>query len=477
MHQEDREDLLVLSSASDEGDAYEYLSGDDDDEQSVVNARNRNEGRVMKYESSDVVKEMSSKLSGHSQNSAMKEKRNPSSRPLSAGVSFGSISSNSHASWPQSAPSRRPGRFHSQRERSHKDKGLEKDEEGLKRSLVQPAPGSLSLPPMCPLRLDAGTTSKDRVRPADSGQHRLTSRESCKREEGFADAEGPETSSQGQYGDAFVEEAEESDGDELDTKGILGSWEILSSQPASGILMEQTRALSEELQKAKQREQELEQRLARLEASAMKEGKEEAKVEDGARARRAGFDRAESQESSKTFFGLPEVGLDSIDEESKWPRSKPAHHLLVHAKPPLPSTSLRVPSKFPAAWSSPQEDVDEIHALSASLRILANRSKDSTGTHFFRSSTSFTPVMSASEQAWSTPVATDSLRAEGRSPWGEASLGPSVRKNSDPAREEGMAELSDTSSRASSQSTRLALRPLPARRNKRSVPGTRPIDL
>uniref|UniRef100_A0A7S4L9B6 MalT-like TPR region domain-containing protein n=1 Tax=Guillardia theta TaxID=55529 RepID=A0A7S4L9B6_GUITH len=437
MHQEDREDLLVLSSASDEGDAYEYLSGDDDDEPSVVNARNGNEGRAMKYESSDVVKEMSSKLSGHSQNSAMKEKRNPSSRPLSAGVSFGSISSNSHASRPQSAPSRRPGRFQSQRDRSHKDKGLEKDEEGLKRSLVQPAPG---------------TTSKDRVRPADSGQHRLTSRESSKGEEGFVDAEGPETSSQGHYRDAFIEEAEESDGDELDTKGIL---------------MEQTRALSEELQKAKQREQELEQRLARLEASAVKGGKEEAKVEDGARASRAGVDRAESQESSKTFFGLPEIGLDSIDEDSKWPRSKPAHHLLVHAKPPLPSTTLRVPSKFPAAWSSPQEDVDEIHALSASLRILANKSKDSSGTHFFRSGTSFTPVMSASEQAWSTPVATDSLRPEGRSPWGDASLGPSARKNSDPVREEGMAELSDTSSRASSQSTRLALRPLPARRNKR----------
>eukprot|EP00960_Hanusia_phi_P066326 766376-Hanusia_phi.AAC.5 len=209
MHQEDREDLLVLSSASDEGDAYEYLSGDDDEEQSIVNTRNRKEGGGMTYESSDVVKELVSKHSGYAQTSAMKEKRNPSSRPLSAGVSFSTVSNSFHASRPQSAPSRRPGRFQSQRTDKNQ-KGSDKEnfngEDAVTRSVIEPSQGP------------TGTTSRDRVRPADSGQHRLTGRDTSKRSENFLDQEDASMSSHGHH----VDEAQESDGDELDTRGCLG---------------------------------------------------------------------------------------------------------------------------------------------------------------------------------------------------------------------------------------------------------------
>jgi tetratricopeptide (TPR) repeat protein len=395
MRETDREDLLVLSSASEDGGSYEYLSEGDDDAphrgSAVTRVEDRASGKEVRVgrgtnerrseSSSARVDQGGGEQGGGEQGGVGKRRGN---RPLSAGVSFNSPSNVVHMIRPQSAPAvRLDGRpvagargargARAGRDSVDEDEDEDEEEDDEEEILDSDAEQDGRVPFVAP------EGAALRLRPLDSGQIRVkrVSPGSGKQANSLPKGSLPKGSlPKGAALPALLRESDdEADEEELDTKGIL---------------LQQTQVLTAELEKSKQRERELYVRLSRLEDS-----RAQVHVAEKKQALLPGPTNAPRK---KPAFGLPEAGLDVLDGEDA-PDDKAvgvggmvrgeanghAHKPILppsRALPPRPTNSVsRARSKTVNGLGADRagtgagdgvDDIAEIRELTASLRIAAH---------------------------------------------------------------------------------------------------------
>ena len=529
MRETDREDLLVLSSASEDGGSYEYLSEGDDDaphrSAAVVRVGDRASGkevRVGRGTSESRSEGLSTRVEGGGahgggEQGAVGKRRG--NRPLSAGVSFNSPSNVVHMIRPQSAPAvrldgrpaagARGARVAGQDSVDEdQDDNYDDEEEEDEEILDSDAETGGRVP------FVGGESGGRRLRPLDSGQVRVKRASSGS----VTQASSQATKSllpKGSGLPALLRESDdEADEEELDTKGIL---------------LQQTEVLTAELEKSKQRERDLHDRITRLEESR------------AAAAQKPPLPAPVHPPRRKPAFGLPEAGLDVLDgEDGPDDRAASGGGMVAggasgnkpvlpasRALPPRPTNSVsRVHARSKTGnVSGPDvpmagdggyvDDVAEIRELTASLRIAAHYkssgSMPSSPAPSSASSVAGTPSVKSSQ--WRPPagmydmlakppapgkgtaalaqnnVTFDAGRREGEragvppahsssvvnhpsSAWSEET-GIRVRSRAAPAPAPAPAQQASSngnmsdSSRASSVSRPAALRPLPASRRRR----------
>ncbi len=431
MRETDREDLLVLSSASEDGGSYEYLSEGDDDaphrSSAVARVEDRASGKEVRVGrgTSERRSESSSALvdqGGGEQDGVGKRRGN---RPLSAGVSFNSPSNVVHMIRPQSAPAvRLDGRLaagargargaRAGRDSVNEDEDEDEEEDDEEEILDSDAEQGGRVPFVAPE--GAGL----RLRPLDSGQIRV------KR---VSPGSGTQASSQpkGSLPKAaalpalLCQSDDEADEEELDTKGIL---------------LQQTQVLTAELEKSKQRERELYDRISRLEDS-------RAQVHAGEK-KQALQPVPLNQARKKPAFGLPEAGLDVLDGEDapddnavgaggmqRGEANGHAHKPILppsRALPPRPTNSVsRARSKTVNVLGADKagtgagdgvDDIAEIRELTASLRIAAHYKSSGSmpSSPAPSSSSSVAGTVSGKSTQWKPPAGLHDMLARPPAP-------------------------------------------------------------
>ena len=505
MRETDREDLLVLSSGSE--DAYEYLDRSDGDDDP-----SRQAGRVGERAAVREVRGIRVEREGEQVVKKGAGKRQ-SNRPLSAGVSFNSPSNVVHLIRPQSAPAvRRDGRpagrtghlgeegqeeeeggEQDEEEQEDGDRGVDQDTEKQDEDIFDSDEGYKA--PHAQRRPFQRSQSSGRIpaRPRDSGQRRTPAtadgvsagvpRPAARQPPAPAVA-----NSSGAIGHkgapvppyALHESDDEADEEELDTKGIL---------------LQQTEVLTAELERAKQRESELFERISRLEQAPSAAG-------------RLPLPPVNPQTTvskpplRRLAFGLPEVGLDGVDAavsdtiagQQQPPKPKKLSSSAPRGLPPRPSNRAGQQRALPVA-AEPLNDYDEICELTTALRSAAehkarcsipNSPARSTSSSAAATGMTRQPAHTHIPNTSTTTVTFDSLRAQPPSAGGgntwmpregpdQGGGGGGARSMLLPHDTPGSAttpgDLSD-SSRASSVSRPVAaLQPLPASRRRRQRSG------
>ena len=546
MHENDREDLLVLSSADDDGGAYEYLSEGDDESarRSPLGVRCSERMSVDEYTRSGGQGNVRPADPRHTDSAGACRMeadggggKGRSKRPLSAGVSFKSPSNASnlpHTMRPQSAPAWRPdGRLarappaasgnqatqHALEEDEDEDEDEDEhiidsdEEEQLQRVAILAG-------------VQTGAASA--LRPVDSGQRRLLRPASSNPPPHAATANGSskannKSSSAVPQLLGETDDDDEGDEEELDTKGIL---------------MHQTEVLTAELQKSKERERELHDRISRLQETRGSNGQETPASKDLSNPRlhmpappppadKPPLPPSNGKLVRKAAFGLPEVGLDALDDQAaplaldkpgqSGARALPPRSNQSASRPPARSTAyvLAGGGGMGAARREAVDDDAEIRELTNSLRIAAHQKRSnsmpSSPAHSTSSSLAGSSVGGRQVRAGGgmqdmlakppSPMATlahNSVKMDGwwradastRGVAAASTRGVGGAHSSDDVSSAGMAwsqvpatpslsspgsasvpnstrgEMSD-SSRASSLSRPAALRPLPASRRRR----------
>ena len=474
MRETDREDLLVLSSGSEDGGAYEYLSGGDDEPPrgSALVAGTDVRGERMPTSESGAETDVRGSSMRTQQQGGGKRRAN---RPLSAGVSFNSPSNVVHMMRPQSAPAvRLDGRRAAPMpipqdgvDENEDEDDDDEEQDGLFDSDEEEhAPGAPSVGAVCP---------GWRTRPVDSGQPRPSrplGRQGAAYNQASAQAQGIHKQAPAKGAPALPqllheEEQEqfnsEADEEELDTKGIL---------------MQQTEVLTAELEKSKQRERELADRISHL---------EQTRAPPQAAVRPPLPPTVPVKPVRKTAFGLPEVGLDSLIDEDEPPMRKSGAG--TRALPPRPTNNVsrvRARSNLPGtalgglAVPTPVDAGDDIAELTGFLRKAAqhkvSNSTPSSPAHSTTSSAAAASMADGPLNPVRLPLRDARRAAEsgehastGRgAPSSGAAWASETQERRTPAGtgQPTAGELSD-SSRASSVSRPAALRPLPASRRRR----------
>lgn len=437
-------------------------------------------------------------------------------RPLSAGVSFNSPSNVVHMIRPQSAPAvRRDGQpvahgangSAGSQDGADEDDDLEEehDDDGILYSDEQDQQ---------PARVPFVGAARVAARPLDSGQRRIN-------RPGGGGGTGPNGSAAPHSAvpalpDLLHESDDEADEEELDTKGIL---------------LQQTEVLTAELERSKQRERALHERISLLEN---KEEKKEARTPASRAHAPLPLPLPDALPARRPAFGLPEVGLDGVDDagigggggggggslqpqQPTQARQQHGHKMsasVLRGLPPRPTNSVsrgraRVHAADPAEQREREagqqrqqgqrqqrqheavDDYAEIRELTASLRIAAqhkvSNSMPASPAHSSSSSIAgAAPARPASRvtAAGHSTVTFDALRppppragSAGLQPgvhtaWGDSGSHTSTRSRAPVAgahasRSTPPGDVSDSSSRASSTSRPHVLQPLPASRCRR----------